>query len=88
MASGGPNPRSAFLFNNGDYGVKPDGISFLPLDLFQKTVVGESISTFTLSVSTSTKPSRLFYLCAWLLQPTKYRHAERGMTPSLFIGPI
>jgi hypothetical protein len=39
MDSGGPNPRSAFLFNNGDYGVKPDGISFLRLDLFQKTVV-------------------------------------------------
>jgi hypothetical protein len=87
MDSGG-RVKVSLPFNNGDYGVKPDGISFLRLDLFQKTVVGDSVSTFTLSVSTSTKSSRLFYPCARLLQPTKYRHAKRGMTTSLFIGTI
>jgi hypothetical protein len=74
MDGGGLNPRSAFLFNNSDYGVKPDPISFLRLDLFQKTVVwGFDLDIYFIGLHLH-QAVAFFSLCPWLLQPTKYRY--------------
>jgi hypothetical protein len=95
MDGGGLNPRSAFLFNNSDYGVKPDPISFLRLDLFQKTVVwGFDLDIYFIGLHLHQavaffSPVPLASSANQVSLPRRFhRSISNGMTTSLFIGGI